>query len=149
MAKKKELEKINFFHQMSAQLRFSDVDNFGHVNNAVYFTLFDSCKARYFMEIIGQDALEHISYVVANVNADFLAPVFYPDEIAIQTKITKLGNKSFTMVQRAINTRTGEVKCDCQEIMVAFDKHTNSAVALPDEYKRKIAAYEKDIDFGL
>ena len=42
--------KISTFpHQMPAQLRFSDVDRFGHVNNAVYFSLFDMCKTNYFM----------------------------------------------------------------------------------------------------
>ena len=45
-------------HQMPAQLRFSDVDSFGHVNNAVYFSLFDMCKTKYFLDVIGDDVFK-------------------------------------------------------------------------------------------
>ena len=31
-------EEIKFKHFMPAQIRFSDVDQFGHVNNSVYFS---------------------------------------------------------------------------------------------------------------
>ena len=41
---------------MPAQLRFSDVDRFGHVNNSVYFSLFDMCKPRYFHDVVGAAA---------------------------------------------------------------------------------------------
>ena len=34
-------ETIKFKHSMPAQIRFSDVDQFGHVNNSVYFHLYD------------------------------------------------------------------------------------------------------------
>ena len=34
-------EDIKFNHFMTAQIRFSDVDQFGHVNNSVYFSLYD------------------------------------------------------------------------------------------------------------
>lgn len=30
-------EEIKFRHTMPVQIRFSDVDQFGHVNNSVYF----------------------------------------------------------------------------------------------------------------
>ena len=37
-------EEIKFKHSMPAQIRFSDVDQFGHVNNSVYFELYDLAK---------------------------------------------------------------------------------------------------------
>lgn len=32
-------EDIKFRHTMPVQIRFSDVDQFGHMNNSVYFSL--------------------------------------------------------------------------------------------------------------
>ena len=36
-------EEIKFRHTMPVQIRFSDVDQFGHVNNSVYFSLYKRC----------------------------------------------------------------------------------------------------------
>ena len=131
-------------HQMPAQLRFSDVDRFGHVNNSVYFALFDMCKTKYFLDVIGPSVFDRLAIVIANVNADFLAPIYYPDEIVIQTSVIGMGNKSFTLFQRALNVRTQEVKCECQTIMVVFDTEESRSVRMPDEWKAKIIAYEQN-----
>lgn len=139
-----EQEEMTFRYQMPAQLRFSDIDKFGHINNSVYFSLFDMCKTRYFIDVLGQHVFDSLGIVVAHVNADFLAPIFYPDEIVLQTKITHLGTKSFTLLQRAINTRTKEVKCECTTVMVFFDTVHNRSMEMPESFKRKIAEYEGD-----
>lgn len=139
-----EKEEMTFRYQMPAQLRFSDIDKFGHINNSVYFSLFDMCKTRYFIDVLGQHVFDSLGIVVAHVNADFLAPIFYPDEIVLQTKITHLGTKSFTLLQRAINTRTKEVKCECTTVMVFFDTVHNRSMEMPESFKMKIAEYEGD-----
>lgn len=135
-------QNVTFHHQIPAQLRFSDVDRFGHVNNSVYFSLFDMSKERYFMDAVGEDVLVHLSIVVANVNANFLAPIYVQDHIVINTSVTHLGNKSFTLRQRAVNVETGEIKCDCDTVMVCFDKNTQMSIPIPDYFRQKIAEFE-------
>ena len=135
---------MTFRYQMPAQLRFSDIDKFGHINNSVYFSLFDMCKTRYFIDVLGQHVFDSLGIVVAHVNADFLAPIFYPDEIVLQTKITHLGTKSFTLQQRAINTRTKELKCECNTVIVFFDTVHNCSMERPEAVERKRAEYEGD-----
>ncbi|MBO5135380.1 MAG: acyl-CoA thioesterase, partial [Bacteroidaceae bacterium] len=46
-------ENIKFRHSMPAQIRFSDVDQFGHVNNSVYFALYDLAKTTYVKDVLG------------------------------------------------------------------------------------------------
>lgn len=135
-------EAESFKHQMPAQLRFSDVDRFGHVNNNVYFSLFDMSKSQYLFDVVGKDIYDHIAIVVAHIDSNFIAPVFYPEEIFIQTSITHLGNKSFTLHQRAINNRTHEVKCDCTTVMVCFDVASNKAIQIPQYFRKAVEGYE-------
>lgn len=135
-------EEIVFHHVMPAQLRWSDVDQFGHVNNSVYFQLFDMCKTKYVLEVVGQDALKQTAIVVASIKADFLAPIFYPDEIVIQSKITHMGNKSFVIRQRAVNIRTKEVKCEGYTTMVTYDMTNNCSIPIPAEFRAKVEAFE-------
>ena len=63
-------QNIEFKHELPAQFRFSDIDQFGHVNNNAYFSLFDMCKTRYFLDVAGHDIFQRITIVVANINAN-------------------------------------------------------------------------------
>lgn len=136
-------ENIQFKHTLPVQLRFSDVDQFGHVNNSVYFSLYDLAKTTYFNDVIKEKVdWQEMGIVVANIQANFLFPIFLQENIAIQTATTRLGNKSFTLVQRAINTDTGEVKCVCQTIMVGYDLKSKMPKAIDDECKAAICEFE-------
>ena len=70
-------QDIVFRHELPAQLRWSDVDQFGHVNNNVYFALYDMCKTRYFLDVAGEDIFQRMAIVVANINANFLMMIPY------------------------------------------------------------------------
>ena len=106
---------------MPAQIRFSDVDQFGHVNNSVYFSLYDLAKTTYFKDVLSLSEWGDVVVVVANINANFLMPVFFSDSIEIETATVQLGNKSFTLLQRAVVKGTGEVKCECRTTLVMYD----------------------------
>ena len=70
-------DEISFRHIIPIQIRFSDVDQFGHMNNSVYFSLYDLAKTSYFRDVFGEHDWRKFAVVVANINADFLAPVFF------------------------------------------------------------------------
>lgn len=130
---------------MPAQIRFSDVDQFGHVNNSVYFALYDLAKTTYVKDVLGDSVdWRRMGIVVANINANFLLPVFFDDKIKIETATMHLGNKSFTLLQRAVTEDMGEVKCECKTVMVMFDLKEKQPMQIPDEFKDIIRDYENN-----
>ena len=74
-----DMEESSFKHSMPVQIRFSDVDQFGHVNNSVYFSLYDLAKTNYMTEVFDEPKLDMMVVVVANINANFLVPIFFSD----------------------------------------------------------------------
>ena len=136
------MEESSFKHSMPVQIRFSDVDQFGHVNNSVYFSLYDLAKTNYMTEVFDEPKLDTMVVVVANINANFLIPIFFSDKIVIETTTVQLGNKSFTLYQRAVDVETGMVKCECRTIMVVYDMATKEPVAIPQNYKDAICKFE-------
>ena len=40
-------ESQGFRHQLPLQIRWNDVDQFGHVNNGVFFQFYDTAKTDY------------------------------------------------------------------------------------------------------
>ena len=135
-------EEIQFKHVIPAQIRFSDVDQFGHMNNSVYFSLYDLAKTSYLRDVFGPQDWTKFAMVVANINADFMAPVFFTDNLVIETTVLHLGNKSFTLLQRAVDKESKEVKCQCRTVMVAFDIENQLPIAIPQNYKEAISSYE-------
>ena len=132
-----------FKHSMPAQIRFSDVDQFGHVNNSVYFSLYDLAKTTYVKDVLlGRMKWNEVGIVVANINANFMSPIFFMDNVNIETTTIELGNKSFTLLQRAVDSQTGQVKCECRTVMVVYDLKTQTPMQMPIEYKQAICDYE-------
>ena len=132
-----------FKHRMPVQIRFSDVDQFGHMNNSVYFSLYDLAKTTYINDVLGKKDWKKSAIVVANINANFFAPVYFSDDIVIETSVINLGNTSFTLLQRAVCDKTGEVRCECKTVMVCFDLQKNEPTTLSKINKELISKYEE------
>ena len=139
-------EAYNFNHQMLVQIRFSDIDMLGHVNNAVYMNYFDMAKTKYFQAVHNAEDWSRLDVVVASVNVDFLHPVFFNEDIIVKTKITRLGNKSFNMIQHIELADSGEVKTISRSVMVGFDMTTNSSKPLTECWKKQVREFEGDLD---
>lgn len=135
--------QIEYKHKVPVQLRFNDADALGHINNSVYFSFYDLGKTEYFKTIRGKHIdTKDIDIVVVHAEVDFLSPVFLSDEIEVQTAVSSIGNKSFTLMQQIVDIKTDTVKCVCKTIMVGVDLATNSSKPISNEWKRAIADYE-------
>ncbi len=132
-----------FRHRLPIQIRFNDVDRYGHVNNNAYFAFYDLGKEDYLATVLHADYHSRdIVPVVANINADFFIPIFQGDRIVVETRISHVGEKSITLQQRAVNEATQQVVCQCATVMVCFSLSAQASVKVPADYRRAIAAYE-------
>lgn len=133
---------MEFKHSVPVQLRFNDADALGHVNNSVYFSFYDLGKTEYFKTINGGVVPKEIDIVVAHAEVDFIMPVFLTDEIAVQTMVSEIGNKSFELIQRIIDTKNNIVKCRCKTVMVGFDFKNNCSKPISQAWRDAISAFE-------
>ncbi len=131
-----------YHHILPIQLRFNDVDQFGHVNNTVYFSFYDLGKTDYFQTVCPHVDWGRDGVVVVHIETDFLAQIRATEPIAVETAVTAIGTKSFDLLQRAINTQTGEIKCICRSVMVAFDLLQRESKPLDEEWIEAICRFE-------
>jgi acyl-CoA thioester hydrolase len=116
------------------QMRFNDIDGFGHVNNSVYNEYLDCGRVDYLNQIPGIDFLSGIErLVVVHIETDFLRPSFLGDELAVHTQIDKIGEKSITMTQTIIGTKN-EVKLKSRSVMSTFNIDDNTSFILPENW---------------
>ena len=132
----------HYKHVLPLQIRFNDVDKFGHVNNTIYFQYYDTAKTDYVATVCKDIDWEHVAIVVVKIEAEFLAQIKANDHIAARTRVIKVGNKSFHLEQDIIDTDTWEVKCRCYSVMVLFDLERQQSMLFPDEWRQAICQYE-------
>lgn len=138
-----EKSQTVFHHRLPVQIRFNDVDSYGHVNNNAYFAYYDLGKEDYLRTVLDVDYRNaDVVPIIANINADFLSPIFYGDDIVIETRVSHIGNKSFTLQQRAINTKTNMAVCQCVTVMVCFNLKRQESADMPQDYRKAIEEYE-------
>ena len=133
-----------FRHSIPVQLRFNDIDILGHLNNSVYFTLFDLGKTRYFEAVHG-DKIDWmtVDIVIANINCDFMAQTYYDEPLEVRTQTLKIGEKSILLAQQVYNTATGVVKAQCTCVMVSFDIATGQSKPLAEHWRNALQAFEQ------
>lgn len=133
---------IQFHHVLPLQIRFNDVDKFGHVNNTVYFQFYDTAKTDYIASVCKGVDWERLAIVVVKIDAEFVAQIKADDHIACRTRVVKIGNKSFHMEQDVIDVDTQEVKSRCFSIMVLYDLEHQQTIPIPDEWRQAISIYD-------
>ena len=130
--KQQEIPAIEYRHTLPVQLRFNDIDAFGHVNNSVYIQLMDQAKYAYFSDLMHDNLLgdEEYDLVVVNINVSFMAPTYISDSIEVLTAVTHVGNRSVTLNQEIRQQDTGEVKCIATTVMARISPNP-----IPDTWR--------------
>lgn len=128
-----------FAHRTDIQIRFSDVDVLGHVNNTIYLAFYDTGKAHFFSSLLNRAIdWKHVETVIANVDCAFVAPIFYGEEIEVVTRCESVSEKSFRLLQMLVRKTDGQIKSACETIMVSFDAAENKAVPLPEIWREAL-----------
>jgi acyl-CoA thioester hydrolase len=82
-------------HFQRIPTRWMDNDVYGHVNNVVYYSYFDTVVNQYLIE---QGALDiersEVVGLVVETNCQYFAPITFPDRVDTGLRVARLGNSS-------------------------------------------------------
>lgn len=124
------------------QVRFSDCDMMGHVNNAVYLSYFEMARIHYFRFLFGTDRDWKKNGVLLRKNeVEYLKPVLLNEEPEIHIFTEHIGTKSFTM---AYELMVGEeIRTIGRSVLVCFDSTVNQSIALTAEMKEALETLKR------
>ena len=122
-------------------IAWGDMDAFGHVNNTVFFRLFESARMEYFRRIDFTGANARIGPILAATNCLFRRPIMYPDNVQVGARVTEVKADRFTMEYMIVKS-DGRVAAEGSGTIVSYDYGANSKVALPDAVREAIRAID-------
>ena len=138
----------NFKHSTPIQIRFSDIDAMGHLNNAIYLTYFEIARVRY-LDLIPNIDWDDKRYglIVAKAEVNFKAPVFLSDIIEVHIRTSHIGTKSFAVEYEMVKVlANGErsIAATGTTVQVAYDYIEHKSVPLLEQWKQFLVDFEQN-----
>ena len=137
---------ISYPYTNSIEVIFRDVDSFGHVNNAVYFTYLETVRTKYFRELKTRSGVDAMDMIVAQATCNYKSPAYIDERLDISVAITRFGNKSFDCMY-IINTDNGRKIASAKTIQVAYDYKTNTTVIVSETFKQAVIEFQGGLYF--
>lgn len=114
-------------HVTTHRLRFNDTDGLGHVNNAVFAVMLEQGRSELAAEA-GLPIGAAESVVIVRLELDFVSEMSWPGAVRIETEVSRLGNRSFTLRQRLVCD--GVVCGKALTVLVVMNRAARKAVSI-------------------
>ena len=129
-----------YLHYRPIQTRWNDNDLYGHVNNVVYYSYFDTAVNLYLVEEGGLDP--HNSDVIGicpETHCNFHSAAAYPERLEAGLRVAHLGNSS-VRYEIGIFREGEEVAAATGHFVHVFvDRETHRPVPMPVQIREALA----------
>ncbi|WP_377643504.1 acyl-CoA thioesterase [Oryzobacter terrae] len=134
------LTRAHFDHVVRVTTRWADNDVYGHLNNAVYYELFDTAINGWLIAESGVDvmALPELG-VVAESGCRYFHEVEFPRPVEVGVRVERLGRSSITYALGLFAAESTEIAALGHWAHVYIDRTTRSTVPIPEAVRDALA----------
>ena len=141
----------DFAHRHDVEVRLSDTDAMGHVNNARYLTYVEIARVAYYETVtgnalpIGAHGAEE-GMILAEIRMTYRSTSFYGETLTVESRVERIGRTSFGMIHRitAPESRYGPARlvATADSTLVAYDYTDECPIPVPDQWRSAMEAFE-------
>lgn len=122
------------------QMRFRDIDNMGHVNNAVYLSYLELARAEFYLKYASKKTLDDIDFILAHVDIDFEDAAKWGDELQVSVWPSQIGQSSFTLSYEIRDKKSGRLIVRSKSVLVSYDYEKKQPMPIRPEFRRLLEA---------
>lgn len=139
----KNRNDFGHFHEITT--RWMDNDAYGHVNNVVYYSWFDTVVNEFLIsnQVLNIEKSNVIGLVI-ETQCNYFASVAFPEKVTAGVSVSKLGNSS---VRYELGIFKGDETEACAQghfVHVYVDRVSRRPVALPDSLRLLLQTITSD-----
>jgi len=127
------------------QVIFRDLDAFGHVNNAVYFTYFEWARTSMWLELTGGSKSTDVSFIVVRAECDFRQQISM-EPIEIRVRIGDMRTTAFDTHYEIRTSNGQQIAAIGKVVVVLFDWKKQMKTAITDELRKKVRLFQKEAE---
>jgi acyl-CoA thioester hydrolase len=135
------------------EIRYGDLDPYGHVNNAVYLEFFEKVRIVYWRALADLSGIEELEagdvpgarYVIAETTIRFRRAIFFEDTLHGAASMRAVGNRSYTMdfeLRTGDDFENGTLVAEASAAHVFFDPVEDAVQPRPDWFLPTVARLE-------
>jgi len=130
----------DYAHFQPLATRWMDNDVYGHVNNVVYYSYFDTVVNQY---LVAQGVLRigdsPVIGLVVETGCSFFASVAFPDALDIGLRVASIGTSSVRYELGVFRQGQPQACAQGHFVHVYVDAHTRRPTALPDSLREALS----------
>ena len=120
--------------EVTIPIRWRDVDNYGHVNNAVYLTYLEEARDQWVRETLGPE----VDFVIVRIAIDYRRELSQDDdEVTVSCRGVGYGTSSIRTAE-GIVAKAGWIAAASESVIVAHDAEARSSRPLTDEERETL-----------
>jgi len=123
---------------------WGDMDAHGHVNNVVYFRYMENARVELY-RLIGKYEFEErtgVTLVVKSTGCRFVAPLSWPDRIAVGARVATMNDEGMLMQYIVVNADSNRVAALGEAEIVALV--SDCRAPFPEELKDRIREFQRE-----
>ncbi len=124
--------------------RWMDNDQYGHVNNVVYYSYFDTAVNGYLIEASGCDVRQLPAIgIVAETSCKFISELTFPDTVYAGLALERLGNSSVVYRIGLFRNQEVEPAAIGRFVHVYVDSGTRRPVPIPPQVRAALQTLDE------
>ena len=129
-----------FPHFTALPTRWADNDIYGHVNNVVYYSYFDTAVNAFLIErgVLDIHRGDEVGFVVDS-GCSYFQPLAFPDVVHAGIRVSKLGTSSVRYEIGIFRAGEDDPAATGYFVHVYVDRATRKPVSLPEPLRRALA----------
>ena len=126
------------------EIRWRDVDAYGHVNNAVYLNYLEEARDAWVQAVLGAASDSTWDFVLARVAIDFKAELTQDDAVVIVTcDLDRIGRSSVA-TREEVRKLDGTLSAESTSVVVPRDPRTGRSRPLTDAERAALEAERRE-----
>lgn len=118
-------------------IRWGDMDAFGHVNNTVFFRIFEVARIAYF-DAVGFRGQAGVGPILASTSCRFRRPLAYPDTVRVGARATDVQEDRFTHEYLIVSRTQDAIAATGEGVIVAYDYERARKASIPADLRARI-----------
>lgn len=125
---------------IAQEVRWGDLDAFGHVNNTVFFRFFESARIAWFERVGFLGADGGVGPILHSTQCRFRLPLGYPDTLRVGARVAAIEKDRFNMEYCIVSEKLGTVAGEGSGMIVAYDYAKKAKADVPPAVAERIRA---------
>jgi acyl-CoA thioester hydrolase len=127
-------------HEKICEIRWRDMDGFGHVNHGTLTVYFEEARDEFFGLLLGGEE-ELMRLVVRRLEIDYLSQLSQADdEVRVVMRVQEVGTTSVRTAEELYARSDGRLAATASSVLVRLDAAFERAEPFPPELRARLEA---------